>query len=65
MPNLSLIGPSFSFGQAKQFPVSVTMIKPHPLLHPHMVNNAHSVTWNTYQISARFMVLLLAFGSPN
>ena len=61
MPNLSMIGPLISFLQPKQLPMGVTMTKPHPLAHPYVVNNAHSVICRTYQISAQFIGHLITF----
>ena len=47
-PNFSLIIPSISFWQPKQLLVGVAMTKLHLLPPPHVVNNAHQVTWSPY-----------------
>ena len=70
IPNISLIGPSISFWQPKQFPISVTMIKPHllphPLTHTRVVDNTHPDTWRTQtKFKPSSLVLQLAFGRPN
>ena len=43
--NFGLVGPSISFWHPKQVPVSVANTEPRILPHPHVVNNAHLITW--------------------
>ena len=36
------------FLSVKMNHVGAAMLNPHPLSHPHVVNNAHSSTWRPY-----------------
>ena len=44
----ALVGPLMSFWQPKLLPVGVVNTKLHTLPYPHVVNNAHPVTWTPY-----------------
>ena len=58
-PNFGLTGHLVSFGQPEPLSMGVAMIKP----HPHVVNNAHSITWKPhtkFQLGWSFHYLLIA-----
>ena len=46
--NFGLVVTSISFWQPKEFPMGVANNRPHVLPYPHLVNNAHPVSWTSY-----------------
>ena len=59
MPTLSLVNPSISFWQAKEHPMGVAIMTP----HPYVVNITHPISWRPcvkFQLGCAVNLLLVA-----